>query len=203
MRRSSISSCWITTSDLFKNRETGEDNVVARSEGAGYELFETAANVPCSRRRQRRSGTARTRTSTLNLERAIELLDLGNARFVFFVDSDDQRGRVCCIGVTTATTGSSNPARTVDDADEGHLERSASQARFGRGAEPARDRRRDVRASHLHSPARRRRPAVDLQSGRSTASSSRRSAAPRRRTSSCNERSPTCAGRGLPTHGSP
>ena len=43
---------------LFKSRETGEDNVDVRSEGAGYEPFETARRAR-SRRPQRRSGTAR------------------------------------------------------------------------------------------------------------------------------------------------
>ena len=78
---------------LFRNRETGEDNVVARSEGAGYELFETAATCSLAETAAQIRHSA-IRTSTLNLEHAIELLDLGNARFVFFVDSDDQRGRV-------------------------------------------------------------------------------------------------------------
>ena len=78
---------------LFKNRETGEDNVVARSEGAGYELFETAATCSLAETAAQIRHSA-IRPSTLNLEHAIELLDLGNARFVFFVDSDDQRGRV-------------------------------------------------------------------------------------------------------------
>ncbi len=78
---------------LFKNRETGEDNVVTRSEGAGYELFEPSATCSLAETAAQIRHSA-TRPSTLNTEDAIELLDLGNAPFVFFVDTDDQRGRV-------------------------------------------------------------------------------------------------------------
>ena len=71
-------------------------------------------------------------------------------------------GVACCIGVTTATTGSSNPTRKVDDADEGHL-RVLRLARFARGANLLVINGANVRASHLHAPADRRRPAVDLR----------------------------------------
>ncbi len=78
---------------LFKNRETGEDNVVARSEGAGYELLEPSATCSLTEIAAEIRHSA-ARPSTLSTEDAIELLDLGNAPFVFFVHTDDQRGRV-------------------------------------------------------------------------------------------------------------
>jgi ribosome-associated translation inhibitor RaiA len=78
---------------LFKNLETGEDNLVARSAGSGYELLEPS--VTCSL--VETAATIRhsaTRPPTMSTEQAIELLDLGDLPFVFFVAPDDGRGRV-------------------------------------------------------------------------------------------------------------
>jgi ribosome-associated translation inhibitor RaiA len=78
---------------LFMNQETGEANVVTRSEGGGYELLEPSATCSLAdSAAEIRHSTAR--PSTLNTAAAIDLLDLGNAPFVFFIDSDDQRARV-------------------------------------------------------------------------------------------------------------
>lgn len=78
---------------LFKNRETGEDNVVARSEQGDYELFEPSAT--CSLNETvapiRRSPT---RPPAISPEGAVELLDLGELPFVFFVDPEARRGAV-------------------------------------------------------------------------------------------------------------
>lgn len=78
---------------LFKNRETGEDNVVVRSEGSGYELLEPSATCSLVETAATIKHSA-TRPPTMSTEQAIELLDLGGLPFVFFVDPDDVRGRV-------------------------------------------------------------------------------------------------------------
>lgn len=78
---------------LFRNRKTGEDNVVARSEGPGYELLEPS--VMCSLAQTmapiRHSAT---RPPTLSIQDATQLVDLGDLPFVFFVDPDNGRGQV-------------------------------------------------------------------------------------------------------------
>ncbi|MFI5053396.1 MAG: HPF/RaiA family ribosome-associated protein [Acidimicrobiia bacterium] len=77
---------------LFKNLETGEDNVITRSE-EGYELLEPsmtcslAATAAPIRHRD-------ARPPTLSTEEAVDLLDQGAERFVFFIDRADARGRV-------------------------------------------------------------------------------------------------------------
>lgn len=78
---------------LFKNRETGEDNVVARSEGSGYELFEPAATCSLSDTAAPIRHNA-TRPPLLSVEDATQLLDLADLPFVFFVDPDGGKGRV-------------------------------------------------------------------------------------------------------------
>jgi ribosome-associated translation inhibitor RaiA len=78
---------------LFTNRDTGEDNVVARSEGSEYELLEPSATCPLTET----AATIRhraTRPSRMTSEEAIQLLDLGDQPFVFFVDPDTGRGHV-------------------------------------------------------------------------------------------------------------
>ncbi len=78
---------------LFRNRETGEDNVIVRSEASGYELFEPSATCSLAEITApiRHSPT---RPPTMGTEDAIELLDLGDLPFVFFVDPENRRGRV-------------------------------------------------------------------------------------------------------------
>ena len=78
---------------LFKNRETGEDNVVARSGSWGYELHEPSATCSLSETVAtiRRSST---RPPVIDPADAGRLLDLEDAPFVFFVDPDTSRGQV-------------------------------------------------------------------------------------------------------------
>jgi hypothetical protein len=78
---------------LFKNRETGEDNVIARADGSGYELLEPSrtsaladASAPI------RHSTAR--PPHVGVEDAEQLLDLGSLPFVFFLDTASGRGMV-------------------------------------------------------------------------------------------------------------
>lgn len=78
---------------LFHNEETGEDNVVFRSELGGYELLEPAAtcsladpSVPI-----RHSAV---RPPTVPLPEAVDLLELASVPFVFFLDPVDGLGRV-------------------------------------------------------------------------------------------------------------
>jgi ribosome-associated translation inhibitor RaiA len=78
---------------LFTNLETGEDNVVARSDDGGYGLFEPSATSTLAEAAGsiRRSAV---RPSALDLDAARELLDEGDLPFVFFVDPHTNRGRV-------------------------------------------------------------------------------------------------------------
>jgi hypothetical protein len=78
---------------LFRNTATGEDNVVARGDD-GYELFEPHLRCPLGDvvETVHRSPVS---PPVVPVEEAIEILDLGDLPFVFFVDPDDGRGRVC------------------------------------------------------------------------------------------------------------
>jgi len=78
---------------LFRNAATGEDNVVARAE-AGYELFEPRIRCPLGDVVEpvHRSPVS---PPVVPVDEAMEILDLGDQPFVFFVDPDDGRGRVC------------------------------------------------------------------------------------------------------------
>jgi ribosome-associated translation inhibitor RaiA len=78
---------------LFTNSETGEDNVVARSAGSGYELQEPSGMCSLAKVAAPIQHSP-TRPPRLGVEEATELLDLGDLPFVFFVDPDDGRGRV-------------------------------------------------------------------------------------------------------------
>lgn len=77
---------------LFEDVASGEDAVVARADGGGYELLryepdgpiDAVAPVTASARHAPR----------LEIEDAEELLDLSDDRFVFFRDLDSGRGRV-------------------------------------------------------------------------------------------------------------
>jgi ribosome-associated translation inhibitor RaiA len=78
---------------LFVNLETGEDNVIARAAGSGYVLFEPSATcsltdtaAPIAHSEQR--------PPTATTEEAVDLLELGGLRHLFFLDPDDGRGRV-------------------------------------------------------------------------------------------------------------
>jgi ribosome-associated translation inhibitor RaiA len=78
---------------LFKNRETGEDNVIARAGPSGYELFEPSATCSLDETTAtiRRSPA---RPLAIPPEDAVQLLDLGDLPFVFFVDPETRRGQL-------------------------------------------------------------------------------------------------------------
>jgi ribosome-associated translation inhibitor RaiA len=78
---------------LFRNAATGEDNVVARGDH-GYELFEPRIRCPLGDVVEpvHRSPVS---PPTVRMDEAMEILDLGDLPFVFFVDPDDGRGRIC------------------------------------------------------------------------------------------------------------
>jgi ribosome-associated translation inhibitor RaiA len=78
---------------LFKNLETGEDNVVARSSGAGYELFEPSSTCSLAETAAAIEHSP-TRPPTMTTGEAIDALELAGTRYQFFVDPDDGRGRV-------------------------------------------------------------------------------------------------------------
>jgi hypothetical protein len=78
---------------LFENLETGEDNVVVRSAGPEYELFEPSAT--CSLVESAATIVhSPVRPTTLAIDEAREVLDLTDQPFVFFLDPEDGRGRV-------------------------------------------------------------------------------------------------------------
>jgi ribosome-associated translation inhibitor RaiA len=78
---------------LFKNLETGEDNVVARSSASGYELFEPSSTCSLAETAAAIEHST-TRPPTMTTGDAVEELELAGVRYVFFVDPDDGRGRV-------------------------------------------------------------------------------------------------------------
>ncbi|MFN8028130.1 MAG: sigma 54 modulation/S30EA ribosomal C-terminal domain-containing protein [Acidimicrobiia bacterium] len=78
---------------LFRNAATGEDNVVARADD-GYELFEPRIRCPLADVVEPVHHSP-VSPPVVPLDEAIEILDLGDLPFVFFVDPDDGRGRVC------------------------------------------------------------------------------------------------------------
>ncbi|MGZ4711886.1 MAG: sigma 54 modulation/S30EA ribosomal C-terminal domain-containing protein [Acidimicrobiia bacterium] len=80
---------------LFRNLETGEDNVIARvhDERGGYELFEPSAT--CSLDAPIAPIVhSPVRPVPMEVDAAREMLDLTEAPFVFFVGPRDGRGRV-------------------------------------------------------------------------------------------------------------
>ena len=79
---------------LFKNRETGEDNVVARAAGGPDTSCSSPRRPAHSPRPPRRSGAARLDRRRSSPEDAVRLLDLGDLPFVFFVDPETRRGQV-------------------------------------------------------------------------------------------------------------
>jgi ribosome-associated translation inhibitor RaiA len=78
---------------LFTNLETGEDNVIRRVAGGGYELLEPSATCSLTDASVEicHSPVRPTRTS---VETARGILDAGDEPFVFFLDSQTGRGRV-------------------------------------------------------------------------------------------------------------
>ena len=78
---------------LFRNRETGQDNVIARSTSSGYELIEPTArcSLADSSAPIRHSAL---RPTTVRVEDAERLLDLGDLPFVFFLDPERGTGQV-------------------------------------------------------------------------------------------------------------
>ena len=78
---------------LFRNRETGEDNLIARRDDSRYELFEPSATCTLVDTAVTITHSA-VRPPTLGTDEAIDLLDLGDLSFVFFVDPETNRGRV-------------------------------------------------------------------------------------------------------------
>jgi hypothetical protein len=77
---------------LFTSATTGDDNVVFRAEEGGYELIEPPRDTPPT------SGTAMRRSNlrpaVMTVDDAIELLDLGQEPFVFYLDATTGRGNV-------------------------------------------------------------------------------------------------------------
>ena len=78
---------------LFTNVETGEDNVLARDSASGYELLEPTPSTRVA------DDTAPIRSSlirpvVMTVADAVELLNLADEPFVFFLDSERGRGRV-------------------------------------------------------------------------------------------------------------
>lgn len=78
---------------LFTNLETDEDNVIARSEGRGYELMEPAATCPLSEAATPMHHSE-FRPALMTVDEARDVLDLTDRSFVFFLDPNDRRGRV-------------------------------------------------------------------------------------------------------------
>lgn len=79
---------------LFTNLETGEDNVICRSEdGSGYALLEPSAT--CSLTHAAALIVhSELRPTTMTADEARDVLDLTDRPFVFFLDPDHRRGRV-------------------------------------------------------------------------------------------------------------
>ena len=77
---------------LFTNLDTGADNVLFRS-GSGYELIEPSP--ACSLEECAAAiRLSPLRPAVMSTPDALELLNLGDERFVFFLDPAAQRGRV-------------------------------------------------------------------------------------------------------------
>lgn len=78
---------------LFRNLETGEDNVIARSDGPGYELMEPAATCLLAETAAE-INHSEFRPAFITADEARDILDLTDRPFLFFLDPDDRRGRV-------------------------------------------------------------------------------------------------------------
>lgn len=78
---------------LFKNALTGEDNVLHRVGEQRYELLEPRLPQP-GREADGLIRPSPLRTSEMTADAAIDLLDLGDEPFVFFLDTTTRRGEV-------------------------------------------------------------------------------------------------------------
>jgi ribosome-associated translation inhibitor RaiA len=78
---------------LFTNSETLEDNVIARTEGGGYELLEPSGTSSLADTVAPVQHSA-TRPPTFGIEDATQLLDGGGLPFLFFVDPETGRGQI-------------------------------------------------------------------------------------------------------------
>ena len=81
---------------LFTNAITGEDNVLFRTAEGAFELIEPARELPADEDRASEwgIGASTIRPADMSTEEAIDLLDLGNEPFVFFLDATTGRGQV-------------------------------------------------------------------------------------------------------------
>jgi len=77
---------------LFEDADSGVDCVVARADGAGYELFCPEPNGPVDSVAP--VSVSPRHAPPMALEDAVELLDLSEDRFVFYRDVASGRGRV-------------------------------------------------------------------------------------------------------------
>lgn len=78
---------------LFRNVDTGEDNVITRTGDARYELLEPSVCGESANDTTTIIPSA-VRPSKLAIDAAAEILDFTEARFVFFLDAQSGRGRV-------------------------------------------------------------------------------------------------------------
>jgi ribosome-associated translation inhibitor RaiA len=78
---------------LFKNLETGEDNVITRATGAGYELIEPSPECSLAEHAAEIRPSA-IRPASMSIDDALSHLNLGDEPFVFFFDPDSGRGRL-------------------------------------------------------------------------------------------------------------
>ncbi|MCI4354643.1 MAG: HPF/RaiA family ribosome-associated protein [Thermoplasmata archaeon] len=78
---------------LFHNGATGEDNVIHRTADGGYALIEPSGSSLPEATAELIEPSAR-RPSTMTVTGAIDLLELGDEPFVFFLDPASRRGQV-------------------------------------------------------------------------------------------------------------
>lgn len=79
---------------LFTNADTNEENVVSRSLDGGYEIMQPTATPDELARGAAPIRLSKRVPATLRLEDALELLNLADEPFVFFVDAASGRGEV-------------------------------------------------------------------------------------------------------------
>jgi ribosome-associated translation inhibitor RaiA len=78
---------------LFTNLETGEDNVIRRVPGGGYELFEPTATCSLTEASVEIRHSP-VRPTTTSVETARGILDAADEPYVFFLDAQTGRGSV-------------------------------------------------------------------------------------------------------------
>jgi hypothetical protein len=78
---------------LVVKRETGEDNVIERADDAGYVLSEPSATCSLDETAAPIAHSEH-RPPVATVAEAVDLLELGGLRHLFFRDPDDGRGRV-------------------------------------------------------------------------------------------------------------